>query len=126
MRRTDILASTTSLPARVAKLADARDLKSRVSKETYRFNSGPGHHSKFCPTITSVRLRSVRQMFCGIVCGTLSDNLASSKLQLEHRILDVALVHNVIAAEDRARFVPSPLADNQPESALRSDVLPTL
>jgi hypothetical protein len=29
--------------ARVAKLADARDLKSRVSKETYRFNSGPGH-----------------------------------------------------------------------------------
>ena len=44
MRRTDILASTTSLPARVAKLADARDLKSRVSKETYRFNSGPGHH----------------------------------------------------------------------------------
>ena len=45
MRRTDILASTTSLPARVAKLADARDLKSRVSKETYRFNSGPGHHS---------------------------------------------------------------------------------
>jgi hypothetical protein len=45
MRRTDILASTTSPPARVAKLADARDLKSRVSKETYRFNSGPGHHS---------------------------------------------------------------------------------
>ena len=30
--------------ARVAKLADARDLKSRVSKETYRFDSGPGHH----------------------------------------------------------------------------------
>jgi hypothetical protein len=28
MRRTDILASTTSLPARLAKLADARDLKS--------------------------------------------------------------------------------------------------
>ena len=33
-----------SNPAREAKLADARDLKSRVSKETYRFNSGPGHH----------------------------------------------------------------------------------
>ena len=32
-----------------AKLADAADLKSRVSKETYRFNSGPGHHSRtFC------------------------------------------------------------------------------
>jgi hypothetical protein len=31
--------------ARVAKLADARDLKSRVPKGTYRFDSGPGHHS---------------------------------------------------------------------------------
>jgi hypothetical protein len=30
--------------ARVAKLADARDLKSRVPKGTCRFNSGPGHH----------------------------------------------------------------------------------
>ena len=29
--------------ARVAKLADARDLKSRVARGTYRFNSGPGH-----------------------------------------------------------------------------------
>jgi hypothetical protein len=29
--------------ARVAKLADARDLKSRVLNRTYRFNSGPGH-----------------------------------------------------------------------------------
>ncbi len=38
--------ATASLPARVAKLADARDLKSRVSKETYRFNSDPGHHSQ--------------------------------------------------------------------------------
>ena len=31
--------------ARVAKLADARDLKSRVPKGTYRFNSGPGHQT---------------------------------------------------------------------------------
>src|SRR5213595_34701 len=31
--------------ARVAKLADARDLKSRVPKGTYRFNSGPGHQA---------------------------------------------------------------------------------
>ena len=30
--------------ARVAKLADARDLKSRVPNRTYRFDSGPGHH----------------------------------------------------------------------------------
>src|SRR5271169_2827115 len=30
-------------PARVAKLADARDLKSRVLNGTCRFNSGPGH-----------------------------------------------------------------------------------
>jgi hypothetical protein len=29
--------------ARVAKLADARDLKSRVPKGTYRFDSDPGH-----------------------------------------------------------------------------------
>jgi hypothetical protein len=31
------------LDARVAKQADARDLKSRVPKGTYRFDSGPGH-----------------------------------------------------------------------------------
>ena len=34
-------------PARVAKLADARDLKSRVPKGTYRFDSGPGHQVEF-------------------------------------------------------------------------------
>src|SRR6266550_3151664 len=34
-------------PARVAKLADARDLKSRVPKGTYRFDSGPGHQVSF-------------------------------------------------------------------------------
>jgi hypothetical protein len=33
----------------VAKLADAQDLKSWVSEETYRFNSGPGHHFIFAP-----------------------------------------------------------------------------
>jgi hypothetical protein len=39
--------------ARVAKLADARDLKSRVPKGTYRFNSDPGHHSrKHVPSAT--------------------------------------------------------------------------
>ena len=38
------VASHLAQLARVAKLADARDLKSRVSKETYRFDSGPGHH----------------------------------------------------------------------------------
>ena len=32
--------------ARVAKLADARDLKSRVLKRTYRFNSDPGHQQQ--------------------------------------------------------------------------------
>ena len=40
--------------ARVAKLADARDLKSRVSKETYRFNSGPGHQT-IAPSTTIPR-----------------------------------------------------------------------
>jgi len=29
----------------VAKLADARDLKSRDSKESYRFDSDPGHQA---------------------------------------------------------------------------------
>ena len=33
--------------ARVAKLADARDLKSRVPRGTYRFDSGPGHQVSF-------------------------------------------------------------------------------
>ena len=31
--------------ARVAKLADARDLKSRAPKGACRFNSGPGHQN---------------------------------------------------------------------------------
>ena len=31
--------------ARVAKLADARDLKSRAPKRACRFDSGPGHHT---------------------------------------------------------------------------------
>jgi PilZ domain len=40
----------------VAKLADARDLKSRVPKGTYRFNSGPGHYIKPCPCSCLLRL----------------------------------------------------------------------
>ena len=35
---------TIKTNARVAKLADARDLKSRGAKAPYRFDSGPGHH----------------------------------------------------------------------------------
>jgi hypothetical protein len=46
-----------SATARVAKLADARDLKSRVSKETYRFNSGPGHHLTLAITAILVQPR---------------------------------------------------------------------
>ena len=37
------VAAAETLRARVAKLADARDLKSRDSKESYRFDSDPGH-----------------------------------------------------------------------------------
>src|SRR6476660_1966469 len=37
--------------ARVAKLADARDLKSRVLKGTYRFDSGPGHHATLASSL---------------------------------------------------------------------------
>jgi hypothetical protein len=36
--------------ARVAKLADARDLKSRAPKGACRFNSGPGHHFREDPS----------------------------------------------------------------------------
>src|SRR5437879_10007570 len=51
--------------ARVAKLADARDLKSRAPKRAYRFDSGPGHHSNldlFSPaTLASTALQSLGQ-----------------------------------------------------------------
>ena len=46
-RRVNLFSSNVSQGmhlARVAKLADARDLKSRVPNRTYRFDSGPGHH----------------------------------------------------------------------------------
>jgi hypothetical protein len=42
--------------ARMAKLADARDLKSRVLNRTYRFNSGSGHQS-FVQAGTNVEKR---------------------------------------------------------------------
>src|SRR5438046_9894222 len=45
--------------ARVAKLADARDLKSRVPKGTYRFNSGPGHHALSLTFPTNQRLETL-------------------------------------------------------------------
>src|SRR6185312_6240046 len=43
--------AVAGLPARVAKLADARDLKSRVPRGTYRFDSGPGHQLTHAGTI---------------------------------------------------------------------------
>ncbi len=49
--------------ARVAKLADARDLKSRVPKGTYRFNSGPGHHLTPAVVAISVRLRLAAMVY---------------------------------------------------------------
>ncbi len=42
---------TVSLPAGVAELADARDLKSLAPKEAYRFDSGLRHH----PEPTGIR-----------------------------------------------------------------------
>jgi hypothetical protein len=42
----------------VAKLADARDLKSRVPKGTYRFNSGPGHQLQIPRLRSGFRLRA--------------------------------------------------------------------
>ena len=52
--RTRALTHSSTLPARVAKLADARDLKSRVPKGTYRFDSDPGHHLDFAVRLTSI------------------------------------------------------------------------
>jgi hypothetical protein len=49
--------------ARVAKLADARDLKSRVLNRTYRFNSGPGHQD--CEI-----LRCAQDLGCGLPLRT--------------------------------------------------------
>ena len=42
---------TVRTNARVAKLADARDLKSRVLKGTYRFDSDPGHQLAPDPSV---------------------------------------------------------------------------
>jgi hypothetical protein len=42
--RDELIYLLRAFPARVAKLADARDLKSRGAKAPYRFDSGPGHH----------------------------------------------------------------------------------
>src|SRR5205814_1354667 len=48
-------AGKLNISARVAKLADARDLKSRVPKGTYRFNSGPGHQATCSLACTTIR-----------------------------------------------------------------------
>jgi hypothetical protein len=37
-----------------------KDLKSRVSKETYRFNSGPGHHLTLAAPLPLIHLRALR------------------------------------------------------------------
>ena len=47
--------------ARVAKLADARDLKSRVPKGTYRFDSDPGHHTQPIPGMHPARWHCERR-----------------------------------------------------------------
>ena len=48
--------------ARVAKLADARDLKSRDSKESYRFDSDPGHHAHHQTYCMPPRLAEERKL----------------------------------------------------------------
>src|SRR5438477_13064965 len=97
--------------ARVAKLADARDLKSRVLNRTYRFNSGPGHHLNPASCITSVR--SCRRARCVVNlsggCVMADFMLKPRLLQLEHRVRDVALVGDVVALEHAGRLVPSDL-----------------
>ena len=39
--------TTVRYSAGVAELADARDLKSRVTRVTYRFETGHRHHTKY-------------------------------------------------------------------------------
>src|ERR1700756_5377388 len=70
------------MPARVAKLADARDLKSRVLNRTYRFNSGPGHHLNlahllpgsllFDPPVISLSESDLCQSLCFIKARTIN------------------------------------------------------
>jgi hypothetical protein len=47
-RLTAVKCNSSQTTARMAKLADARDLKSRVPNRTYRFNSGSGHQNLQC------------------------------------------------------------------------------
>src|SRR5579872_130409 len=84
-----------SAPARVAKLADARDLKSRVSKETYRFNSGPGHHSILALRGHLVLSRSSVGSVFGVVFGNDGRNYVRrftlAFFELGHSLADVRL-----------------------------------
>ena len=58
--------------AGVAKLADARDLKSRDWRQSYRFDSGPRHHVWQRAGIA----QGVSEKFTG-GCGEMADALAS-------------------------------------------------
>ena len=88
--------------ARVAKLADARDLKSRGPRGPCGFDSRPGHQCLvgfarrlffnlnlgFCP--------------CGIVGGIVQPRLRP----LFNSGADIVTVHNVVTVEHAAGFVP--------------------
>ena len=60
--------------ARVAKLADARDLKSRGAKAPYRFDSDPGHQSPQCGAGTD----SPYLLRCSVAISLVTLSIASS------------------------------------------------
>src|SRR5213080_2348249 len=88
--------------ARVAKLADARDLKSRVPKGTYRFDYGPGHQGLV--DVASVnagcfRLWKNGHCACFVLFGRNSFlNLLCSQPQ-------ISAGHDVVTIKNIARFV---------------------
>ena len=69
----------------MAKLADARDLKSRVSKETYRFDSDPGHH-----VLSQTRRRPITRVneSCAMNERHYRSDLGFLNVELNRRILD--------------------------------------
>src|SRR5438093_11976717 len=95
--------------ARVAKLADARDLKSRVPRGTYRFDSGPGHQGLV--DVASVNAGSFGlwkndHCACFVLFGRNSFlNLLCSQPQISAGY-DVVTIKNIarLVAADRTRY----------------------
>src|SRR5207249_5385593 len=88
--------------ARVAKLADARDLKSRVPKGTYRFDSGPGH--QILAGFASVNADFFRLWKNGH-CACFVLFYRNSFLNLLGSEFQIRAGHDVVTIKNIARFV---------------------